>query len=349
MKVPPLDTLVAGIRAGDRPLLARAITLVESERQDHGELAAQLLTTLQPYVGKAYRLGVSGTPGVGKSSFIERFGMMRVAAGRKVAVLAIDPSSRVSGGSILGDKTRMQQLAKSPGAYIRPSPTSGTLGGVARKTREAMLLCEAAGFDDVIVETVGVGQSETLVADMVDDTLLLLLASAGDGLQGIKRGILEAADMVMIHKADLDSLRAQRSARELASALRLMRGEAVPVVTGSSVAEGGLEALVALGDGRLGEASAASREARRRAQEVRWMWRLIEDGLVQAARRHVAGIADDGESLEAAVETGQVTARRAAEQVLMALLTGPSTNQPSTNQLPTNKTKKDDERKSPDE
>ena len=208
-----LDALLGGIRDNERAALGRAITLVESNSPDDRDRAQQLLTTLLPYTGGAHRIGISGVPGVGKSTFIENLGLRLVEDGHRVAVLAVDPSSSVSKGSILGDKTRMEKLAASDSAFIRPSPTGGSLGGVARKTREAILVCEAAGYDVVLVETVGVGQSETTVAEMVDFFLVLKLAGAGDELQGIKRGILELADLIAINKADGENLQAAESAR----------------------------------------------------------------------------------------------------------------------------------------
>lgn len=309
-----LDDLEAGVRAGDVLRLSRAITLVESERADHMRLGAELLARLGEPATPAFRLGVSGTPGVGKSTFIEVYGKRRTARGRRVAVLAIDPSSRVSGGSILGDKTRMSELAREPLAFVRPSPTSGRLGGVARKTREAIVLCEAAGFDDVIVETVGVGQSEIGVADMVDETLVLLLPRSGDGLQGIKRGILEAADVVLIHKADGDLRLAADAARsELESALRLMRGKAIPVRTASSLTGDGIEALEELLDARRDERHDAT-AARRRSQNVRWMWRLIDDEVQSRMRRAITT------DLEKQVYAGELHPREAAEKVLRGIM-----------------------------
>ncbi|MFP2927082.1 methylmalonyl Co-A mutase-associated GTPase MeaB, partial [Pyxidicoccus sp. 3LG] len=218
MKLLPADTYVEGVRAGDRAVLARAITLVESEHPRHAALAQDVLTRLLPHTGNSQRVGISGVPGVGKSTFIDALGMHLVGRGHQVAVLAIDPSSSISGGSILGDKTRMARLSREPSAYIRPSPSSGTLGGVARKTRETLLLCEAAGFDVVLVETVGVGQSETVVSELVDFYLVLMLAGAGDELQGIKRGILEVADMVAINKADGDNAPPRRAGPRRATA-----------------------------------------------------------------------------------------------------------------------------------
>ena len=221
MKRLDAQAYVDGVRGGDRAILARAITLIESEQPAHAELAQVVLETLLPETGGAHRVGISGVPGAGKSTFIDALGIMLTGQGHRVAVLAVDPTSSISGGSILGDKTRMSTLSNDPNAFIRPSPTSGTLGGVARKTRETILLCEAAGFDAVLVETVGVGQSETIVAGMVDFFLVLLIAGAGDELQGIKRGILEVADMLAINKADGDNqARATRAQASYQSALR---------------------------------------------------------------------------------------------------------------------------------
>ncbi|MEM6955395.1 MAG: methylmalonyl Co-A mutase-associated GTPase MeaB [Myxococcota bacterium] len=306
---PTLDELVRGVLAGERRLLARAITLVESERAADEPKAAELLNRTAG-AGASYRLGVSGTPGVGKSTFLERFGLRRTAQMRRVAVLAIDPSSRQSGGSILGDKTRMAQLSRDERAFIRPSPAGRTLGGIARKSYEAVLLCDAAGFDDVFVETVGVGQNETLVADIVDETLLLLQPRSGDGLQGIKRGILEAADVVVIHKADGPLKEAAETARvQLASALRLMRGAPVPVLTCSSLTGDGLDELEALlNERRTNQAL----EERRREQAVRWMWRLAEERLL-------AWLRGEASDLEASVRSGESPRGAAAELVARAL------------------------------
>ncbi len=322
-----VDGYVRGIEAGDRAVLARAITLVESERPDHAGLAQDVLTRLLPRTGGAHRVGISGVPGVGKSTFIDAFGTLLSERGKKVAVLAIDPSSSVTGGSILGDKTRMARLSRDPSAFIRPSPTSGTLGGVHRKTRETMLLCEAFGFDVVIVETVGVGQSETVVADMVDFYLVLMLAGAGDELQGIKRGILEVADMLAINKADGENEpNAKRARGEYQSALHLMRGGhgpwEPPVLTCSAKLGVGLDAIWAKIEEHRGllEASGAFEE-RRRAQRVRWMWSMIEDGLMSALRAHpdVRAIAP---GLEGAVRAGNATATSAARAVLEAFRRG---------------------------
>ncbi|HEX2546298.1 MAG TPA: methylmalonyl Co-A mutase-associated GTPase MeaB, partial [Ramlibacter sp.] len=219
---PLAPAILAGPGAAQRRAMAKAITLLESTRADHRAQADELLTQLLPHTGKSFRLGISGVPGVGKSTFIETLGLQLIAQGHRVAVLAIDPSSTVSGGSILGDKTRMEQLSVNPQAYIRPSPSSGTLGGVAAKTREAMLVCEAAGHDIVIVETVGVGQSETAVAGMTDMFVLMQLPNAGDDLQAIKKGVMELADLVVINKADIDRDAATRAQAQITSAMRIL-------------------------------------------------------------------------------------------------------------------------------
>ncbi len=309
-----VDVIAAGIEAQKRGLLARGITLVESEQPRHAPLAEKLLGRLWDRTGGALRIGISGVPGVGKSTFIDAFGMLLIEAGLKVAVLAIDPSSRVSGGSVLGDKTRMSRLSRAEGAFIRPSPTSGTLGGVARKTRESMLLCEAAGFDVILVETVGVGQSETMVADLVDIYLVLMLAGAGDELQGIKRGILEVADVLAINKADGDNARpAERAQGRYRAALHLMRGaDAPPVLTCSALEGHGLGELWQTLEERWNTAKAdGSLEARRRKQDVHWMWRLIEDPVLDALHRS-AGVV----GLEDGVRTGRRSARDAARVAL---------------------------------
>ena len=309
---------VDGVRDGDRAILARAITLIESEQPAHAELAQQVLEALLPETGGAYRVGISGVPGAGKSTFIDALGTQLTAKGHRLAVLAVDPTSSVSGGSILGDKTRMAALSNDPSAFIRPSPTSGTLGGVARKTRETILLCEAAGFDVVLVETVGVGQSETIVAGMVDFFLVLMIAGAGDELQGIKRGILEVADMLAINKADGDNRpRAMRAQASYQSALRLMRGGSVPpVVTCSALEKTGLDELWALvvKSRRKCEESGEFQKTRR-AQQVQWMWDMVEDGL----RRALRGDPDLSlliTQLEEAVGRGQTTPSAAALKVL---------------------------------
>ncbi|QDE96286.1 methylmalonyl Co-A mutase-associated GTPase MeaB [Myxococcus xanthus] len=322
MKLLSADAYVDGVRAGDRAMLARTITLVESELPRHAVLAQEVLTRLLPATGGSRRVGISGVPGVGKSTFIDALGMHLVNAGKRVAVLAIDPSSTVSGGSILGDKTRMARLSREEAAYIRPSPSSGTLGGVARKTRETLLLCEAAGFDVVLVETVGVGQSETVVADLVDFYLVLMLAGAGDELQGIKRGILEVADMLAINKADGDNKpRAERARSELRAALHLMRPGAEPEITTCSALEGsGIEKLWTSVDTQLGRSAASgAMERRRKAQQVQWMWTMVQDGLRAALRAHpeVSALVP---TLEADVREGRTTPTSAALRVLGAFL-----------------------------
>ncbi len=275
--------LAAGVRAGDRRALARAITLMESSRADHRLAAEALLHDLLPFAGNSVRLGVTGVPGVGKSTFIEAFGLHLVERGHRVAVLAVDPSSPRSGGSILGDKTRMEELARDPRAFIRPSPSGGTLGGVARRTREAMLVCEAAGHDVVIVETVGVGQSETAVADMVDMFLLLLVPGGGDELQGIKKGIVELADAIVVTKADGDlAPAAERAARDYRNALHLLApsggGWTVPVLTCSAVAGQGVGAVRETVERHRDAMRATGRVAARRATQAHaWMWNEVSE------------------------------------------------------------------------
>lgn len=315
--------LAAGVLSGQRAFLARAITLVESEAAKHRADAEALLREVLPRSGGSLRVGISGVPGVGKSTFIDALGTLLTGRGHNVAVLAIDPSSTVTGGSILGDKTRMTRLARDERAFIRPSPTSGTLGGVARKTRESVLLCEAAGFDIVLVETVGVGQSETVVAELVDFYLVLMLAGAGDELQGIKRGILEVADMVAINKADGDNVGRASSARaDYAAALRLMRGVGAewdaPVVLCSALEGSGLVELWAKIEQHeaLTRASGARAE-RRRGQLVQWLWGTVEDRLLLSFRGHpgVGAMVDD---VEAQVSAGSLTAGAGASALLAA-------------------------------
>ena len=285
-RLPALEDLIEGVRAADRAMLGRAITLIESSRPDHGDLAQQLLTALLPHTGAAHRVGITGVPGVGKSTFIEALGTNLTEAGRRVAVLAVDPTSSRTGGSILGDKTRMAHLANDPRAFVRPSPTSGELGGVNRMTRETMLLCEAAGYDVVLVETVGVGQSETVVADMVDFFLVLMLPGAGDELQGIKKGIIELADMIAVNKADgANEQRARQAAAEYQMAMHMMVPASPnwtpPVVTCSGLTGEGLETLwdqVLLQRRLLSESGEL--DERREEQRVRWMWSMLDDHLV---------------------------------------------------------------------
>ncbi|WP_299952312.1 methylmalonyl Co-A mutase-associated GTPase MeaB [uncultured Modestobacter sp.] len=317
----PVDVpaLAEGVLAGERRAVARAITLVESRRADHREAAQELLVQLLPHAGKARRVGISGVPGVGKSTFIDALGTDLTAAGSRVAVLAVDPSSARSGGSILGDKTRMARLAVDPSAFIRPAPTAGTLGGVAQATRESMVVVEAAGYDVVLVETVGVGQSEVAVAEMVDTFLFLTLARTGDQLQGIKRGILEIADVIAVNKADgPGEVDARRAARELAGAMRMLRGEAVPVLTCAGLTGTGLAevwAQVVTHQDRL--QAAGELDGRRRAQQVRWTWQLVRDGLEHQLREHPA-VRSAAPELEAAVLAGELTPALAAQQLLDA-------------------------------
>jgi len=317
-----VGVLVEGVLAGHRRAMARAITLVESRRADHREAAQELLVALLPRAGKARRVGISGVPGVGKSTFIDALGVDLTAAGSKVAVLAVDPSSARSGGSILGDKTRMARLAVDPHAFIRPAPTAGTLGGVAQATRESMVVVEAAGYDVVLVETVGVGQSEITVAEMVDSFLFLTLARTGDQLQGIKRGILEIADVIAVNKADgPGEIDARRAARELAGAMRMLRGHGadgwgVPVLTCAGLTGAGLaEVWAAVVQHQDRMRASGELAERRRAQQVRWVWQLVHDGLEHQLRAHPAVRASAPE-LEAAVLAGDLTPALAARQLL---------------------------------
>jgi LAO/AO transport system kinase len=324
----PVDVaaLAEGVLAGRRRAMARAITLVESHRADHRDAAQELLVQLLPYAGRARRVGVSGVPGVGKSTFIDTLGVTLTEAGSRVAVLAVDPSSARSGGSILGDKTRMARLAVDDRAFIRPSPTAGTLGGVAQATRESMVVVEAAGYDVVLVETVGVGQSEVTVAEMVDSFLFLTLARTGDQLQGIKRGILEIADVIAVNKADgPGEMDARRAARELAGAIRMLRGHSpdgwdVPVLTCAGLTGKGLPEVWAqvLAHGDRMRATGAFDE-RRRAQQVRWLWQMVRDGLEHRLRAHPAVRAATPE-LEKAVLAGELTPALAARELLGTFL-----------------------------
>ncbi|MAT40095.1 MAG: methylmalonyl Co-A mutase-associated GTPase MeaB [Ectothiorhodospiraceae bacterium] len=280
-----VDEHVEGIRAGDRVILGRTITLIESSLPEHHAKALEIVERIMPDTGNAVRIGITGVPGVGKSTFIESFGQHAIAQGRRVAVLAIDPSSEISGGSIMGDKTRMEKLSGSDAAFIRPSPSAGSLGGVARKTREVMLLCEAAGYDIVFIETVGVGQSETMVHGMVDFFLLLMLAGAGDEMQGIKKGIIELADAMVIHKADGDNVhRAMKAKEEFSGALHYLRPQAPgwtpPVLTASSLTGEGItdvwETMTEFHDTMTANGYIA---ARRRKQAVNWLHETIQHSL----------------------------------------------------------------------
>ena len=313
------------VRSGDTMWLARAITLVESRRPDHREAAADLLTMLMPETGGADRVGLTGVPGVGKSTFIDQFGSNLTAAGHKVAVLAVDPSSSRTGGAILGDKTRMERLSVDPNAFIRPSPAGGSLGGVARATRESILLCEAAGFDVVLVETVGVGQSETTVSEMVDIFVVLMLAGAGDELQGIKRGVLEIADLIAVNKADGDNVkRARMAALDYRRAIHLMNPASPtwtpPVLTCSALTNDGLpeiwEQIVTHRD-KL--AATGERQERRQRQQIGWMWSLIGDRLIDEFRDSPK-VRARLEQVEASVLAGELPPAVAADQLLATFL-----------------------------
>lgn len=316
-----VDVLVRGVRAADRTSLGRAITLVESTRTEDRAAANALLSALVPHAGDAHRIGITGSPGAGKSTLIDALGMLLTGQGHRVAVLAVDPSSVRTGGSILGDKTRMPNLARAEAAFIRPSPSGGTLGGVARRTRETMIVVEAAGFDVVLVETVGVGQSETVVADMVDAFVVLALAGGGDDLQGIKRGILELADVLAITKADGDNVAAANRARaDYAQALGLVpprdAGWTPQVVTCSAVTgEGLLELWETLRTRRTALETSGRWDARRKEQSLRWMWQTVEDGLHDALRSDPA-VAAAVPDLERAVLEGRLTPEQAAAKVL---------------------------------
>ena len=326
-----LDTILVGQPMAQRRAMAKAITLLESTRTDHRAQADDLLTNLLAHSGSALRIGMSGVPGVGKSTFIEVLGLYLIAQGLRVAVLAVDPSSTVSGGSILGDKTRMEHLSVHPQAFIRPSPSSGTLGGVTEKTREAMLVCEAAGYDVVIVETVGVGQSETAVASMTDMFVLLQLPNAGDDLQAIKKGVMELADLVVINKADIDGLAATRAQAQISSALRMfgLQGNTdnmhhsniqwQPTVMQMSalMGTGVPEFWELVQDFKMKQKLTGRMAARRASQAKSWMWERIQSGLIQAFTTHAA-VREQLDELTAAVVLGHVPASVAARQLLTA-------------------------------
>lgn len=325
-----LNGVLHGGPAAQRRAIAKAITLLESTRADHRAQGDELLTALLPHTGRSFRLGISGVPGVGKSTFIEALGLFLIRQGHRVAVLTIDPSSTVSGGSILGDKTRMEQLSVNERAYIRPSPSSGTLGGVAEKTREAMLVCEAAGYDVVIVETVGVGQSEIAVAGMTDMFVLLQLPNAGDDLQAIKKGVMEIADLVVINKADIDPHAATRAQAQITSSLRLlgMHGNPDHATHGALWQPRVLQISALLGQGVEGfwEAVTLYRQMqtgngrlplRREKQALAWMWERIDAGLKAAFRQH-PGVRALLPTLQADVAAGRIAASTAARNLLAA-------------------------------
>ncbi len=329
-----VEAVLHGAASAQRRAIAKAITLLESTRTDHRAQADELLTTLLPHTGQAFRLGISGVPGVGKSTFIEALGLHLIEQGLRVAVLTIDPSSTVSGGSILGDKTRMEKLSTHERAYIRPSPSSGTLGGVAEKTREAILVCEAAGYDVVIVETVGVGQSETAVASMTDMFVLMQLPNAGDDLQAIKKGVMELADLVVINKADLDADAARRAQAQIMSAMRLFglvnhaMGHAQaqgpdklwhPQVIQLSAlhGKGVAEFWAAVTQYRALQGANGRLAARRQHQALAWMWERIDAGLKQAFRQHPQ-VRELLPQLTRDVAEGRLAASTAARNMLAA-------------------------------
>ncbi|WP_422747475.1 methylmalonyl Co-A mutase-associated GTPase MeaB [Mycobacterium sp. WMMD1722] len=319
----PVDELATALRDGDRTALARAITMVESTRADHRQRAQELLLELMPEAGSAMHVGITGVPGVGKSTTIEALGMYLIEQGHRVAVLAVDPSSTRTGGSILGDKTRMARLAVHPDAYIRPSPTSGTLGGVAKATRETIVLLEAAGYDVILVETVGVGQSEVAVANMVDTFVFLTLARTGDQLQGIKKGVLELADIVVVNKADgPHAVEAKAAARELTAALRLIYPRETlwrpPVLTMSALEGSGLQELwdtVCRHRDVLTEAGEF--DNRRRSQQVEWTWSMVRDAVLDRVLGH-PDVRRIRAEVERQVREGELTPALAAQRLLDA-------------------------------
>ncbi len=322
--LPPADQLlIDGVLAKNRRALAKTITLIESTRSDHQLRAQQVIAALLPHTGKTMRVGISGSPGAGKSTFIESLGLHLIELGKRVAVLAVDPSSSVSGGSILGDKTRMEHLCQQEGAFIRPSPSAGSLGGVADKTREAMLVCEAGGFDVIIVETVGVGQSETTVAGMVDAFVLVQLPNAGDDLQAIKKGIVEIADLIVFNKADIDERAAQFARSQMKTALTMLRSASPnwrpPVLTCSALAKKGIaEFWLEVERYQKTLTATGEFEAKRRHQAIDWMWNLIDSGLRHYFREHPAVHAALPE-LSRSVAEGLTTPGAAANRLLNSL------------------------------
>ncbi|MFO0925425.1 MAG: methylmalonyl Co-A mutase-associated GTPase MeaB [Gemmataceae bacterium] len=321
---PPLDPtdqrLVDGVLARQPRAIAKVITLVESSRRDHQARAATVLEALLPHTGNSIRVGITGSPGAGKSTFIEALGLHLTGGGRRVAVLAVDPSSSLSGGSILGDKTRMEHLAQDPNSFIRPSPSGGSLGGVAEKTREAMLVCEAAGYDVILVETVGVGQSETTVAGMVDAFALVQLPNAGDDLQAIKKGIMELADVIVINKADLDPKAAALAKHQIEGAVTLLRPTSPhwrpAVLTLSAVTRAGIDAFwAAIERFRAVMTASGELQEKRRRQAVDWMWTLIDSGL-RSRFRHHPGVRHHLDAVLRAVAAGRTTPSAAAYRLL---------------------------------
>ena len=325
-----LDEYYDGVRKGDVAVLARALTLIESNNANHRKLAEQLLTKLLPHTGDSIRVGITGAPGVGKSTFIEALGLHLIHNGQRVAVLAVDPSSGISGGSILGDKTRMKQLSAEPAAYIRPSPSAGTLGGVARRTRESLLVCEAAGYDVVLVETVGVGQSETMVADMTDCFLALMQPGTGDELQGIKRGLLELVDVIAVNKADGEGrLEAEQAARQYDVALKSLSGRSSPgdppnVLTCSALQDERVDAVWQAVERRYQRQLADGSLMQCRGQQnLRWLWGLVEQQIQQALRDHVK-VRAIRDPLEQDVLAGVIPPETAARKILEALGLNPN-------------------------
>jgi LAO/AO transport system kinase len=321
---PDLANLARGVHAGERGVLARAITLIESRRADHQAAARRLVQDLLPATGNAVRVGITGVPGVGKSTTIDALGTFLTENGHKVAVLAVDPSSARSGGSILADKTRMARLGGDPNAFVRPSPSSGTLGGVAAKTRESMLICEAAGYDVVLVETIGTGQSETMVADMTDFFLVLMLPGAGDELQGLKKGVIEIADMIAINKADGDNVRrATAAAAEYRAALHILTPRSAswspPVVTYSALSGDGVAGLwSSVIDHRERMIASGELATRRREQQVKWMWAMLEERMLARLKSDPA-IRAKLPRIELAVAEGRMTPALAVDEIAAAL------------------------------
>jgi LAO/AO transport system kinase len=322
--IPDLTDLGRGIRARERAVIARAITLIESRRSDHQKAARRLVQELLPLTGAAIRVGITGAPGVGKSTTIDALGTFLTSKGHKVAVLAVDPSSTRSGGSILADKTRMPRLSSDADAFVRPSPSSGTLGGVAAKTRESMLICEAAGYDVVLVETIGTGQSETIVADMTDFFLVLMLPGAGDELQGLKKGVIEIADMLAINKADGDNIkRAQAAAAEYRAALHILnprsRTWSPPVVIYSALTGAGIAELWdSILDHRQRMTNSGELDAHRREQQVKWMWAMLEERVFARLKSNSA-LRAKLPRIEAAVAAGRMSAAIAVEEIASLL------------------------------
>jgi LAO/AO transport system kinase len=322
--IPDLTDLARGIQGRERAVIARAITLIESRRSDHQKAARRLVQELLPLTGAAIRVGITGAPGVGKSTTIDALGTFLTSKGHKVAVLAVDPSSTRSGGSILADKTRMPRLSSDADAFVRPSPSSGTLGGVAAKTRESMLICEAAGYDVVLVETIGTGQSETIVADMTDFFLVLMLPGAGDELQGLKKGVIEIADMLAINKADGDNIkRAQAAAAEYRAALHILnprsRTWSPPVVTYSALTGAGIAELWdSILDHRQRVTNSGELDGRRREQQVKWMWAMLEERVFARLKSNPA-LRAKLPRIEAAVAAGRMSPAIAVEEIASLL------------------------------